>query len=121
MLLAIPLLLCSLAITVSAQGGRDSARVLLFSATAAFRHDSIPTAIRALQANAQSINVTFDSTEDGSLFTTENLDRYDAVVFLSNTGEGVLLERRFDKHTAHWNVVELQYSMIRARRRFKPI
>lgn len=63
-------------------------RVLIYSATAAFRHDSIPTAIAALKANSASINVTFDDTEDRADFNDINLANYDGVVFLSNTGEG---------------------------------
>lgn len=84
MLLAIPIYLCSLAIAVNAQ---SLARVLIFSATTGFRHDSIPTAIQTLRNNSPTINVEFDATEDGSLFTDENLARYNAVVFLSTTGD----------------------------------
>ena len=64
------------------------ARVLIYSATAEFRHDSIPTAIDALKRNGASANVNFDATEDQTLFTDEALSAYDALLFLSNTGEG---------------------------------
>ncbi|KAG6909945.1 hypothetical protein DXG01_014214 [Tephrocybe rancida] len=63
------------------------ARILIYSATAGFRHDSIPTATAALKANGPSINAQFDSTEDKSQFTLENLSQYDALLFLSTTGE----------------------------------
>ncbi|KAG6899088.1 hypothetical protein C0993_000992 [Termitomyces sp. T159_Od127] len=63
------------------------ARILIYSATAGFRHDSIPTAIAALKANGSAINVEFDSTEDKTRFTVENLSQYDALLFLSTTGE----------------------------------
>jgi hypothetical protein len=66
-----------------------TARLLLFSATQRFRHASIPTAIRVLQERGASIDVEFDATEDASLFTDANLAKYDALVFLSTTGEGV--------------------------------
>jgi len=72
--------------TIQAQN--PQARVLIYSATREFRHDSIPTAIQALRSNASSINVTFDNTEDQSEFTDDNLARYDAILFLDNTGEG---------------------------------
>ncbi|EGN99082.1 hypothetical protein SERLA73DRAFT_73646 [Serpula lacrymans var. lacrymans S7.3] len=62
------------------------ARLLLYSATADFRHDSIPASIEALQAKAASIDVQFDNTEDKSQFNDENLAKYDAVVFLNNSG-----------------------------------
>lgn len=69
----------------------QQARILLYTATAAFRHDSIPTAIESLQNGASSHNVLFDATEERSVFTEENLSRYDAVMFVSTTGEGEFL------------------------------
>ncbi|KAL4264757.1 Class I glutamine amidotransferase-like protein [Pleurotus pulmonarius] len=65
----------------------QSPRILIYSATRAFRHDSIPTAIEALQNASNAINVRFDSTEDQALFNDQNLARYDAILFLSTTGE----------------------------------
>ncbi|KAL1737084.1 trehalose utilization-domain-containing protein [Schizophyllum commune] len=62
-------------------------RVLIYSATEQFRHDSIPTAVRALKDAGSSASITFDATEDKSLFTDDNLKQYDALVFLSNTGQ----------------------------------
>ncbi|KAL1679945.1 trehalose utilization-domain-containing protein [Schizophyllum commune] len=62
-------------------------RVLIYSATEQFRHDSIPTAVQALKDAGYSASITFDATEDKSLFTDDNLKQYDALVFLSNTGE----------------------------------
>lgn len=50
-----------------------------------FRHDSIPTAIAALQNQTQLYNITFDATEDQTQFNTANLALYDGVVFLSTT------------------------------------
>ncbi|KAL0572322.1 hypothetical protein V5O48_009644 [Marasmius crinis-equi] len=64
-----------------------SASVLIYSATQGFRHDSIPTAIEALKARGPSVNIDFDNTEDENQFTDGNLARYDAIVFLSTTGE----------------------------------
>ncbi|KAJ6570190.1 ThuA-like domain-containing protein [Mycena vulgaris] len=55
------------------------ARVLVYTATKGFRHDSIPTAIEALNKQAKLVNVT--------QFTNQNLARYDAIMFLSTTGE----------------------------------
>ncbi|KAL1687337.1 trehalose utilization-domain-containing protein [Schizophyllum commune] len=62
-------------------------RVLIYSATEQFRHDSIPTAVQALKDAGNSAYITFDATEDKSLFTDDNLKQYDALVFLSNTGQ----------------------------------
>lgn len=64
--------------------------VLIYSATAGFRHDSIPTAIQALKDAGPSHNVLFNNTEDKTWFTDETLAKYDGVLFLSTTGEGEL-------------------------------
>lgn len=65
-------------------------RVLIYSATRDYRHESIPTAIEALTRRGKSINVWFESTEDESWFVYDRLCQYDAIVFLSNSGEGEL-------------------------------
>lgn len=67
---------------------QNTARALIYSATADFRHDSIPTAIEALKDQGPTHNVTFDQTEDQTVFTDDHLAQYDALVFLMNTGEG---------------------------------
>ncbi|MFI6105258.1 ThuA domain-containing protein [Streptomyces sp. NPDC051310] len=66
---------------------RTAKRVLVFSRTAGFRHDSIPAGTAALKELGASSNITVDATEEPRQFTTGNLARYDAVVFLSTTGD----------------------------------
>jgi hypothetical protein len=61
--------------------------VLLYSATADFRHDSIPTAVAALQRAAPA-TIHFVPTEDEAQFRDATLSNFDAVLFLSTTGEG---------------------------------
>ncbi|NJP33155.1 ThuA domain-containing protein [Micromonospora thermarum] len=61
--------------------------VLVFSKTAGFRHDSIPTGIAAIQQLGAANGFTVDTTEDGAAFTDENLARYRVVVWLSTTGD----------------------------------
>jgi len=61
-------------------------RILVFSKTGGFRHDSIPDGIacvRELLADRYEI----DATEDAALFTRDNLKRYRCVVFVSTTGD----------------------------------
>ncbi|KAI0723533.1 class I glutamine amidotransferase-like protein [Earliella scabrosa] len=65
----------------------NAARVLVYSATRGFRHDSIPTAVDALLQAGPSRRIAFDHTEDQTWFTDDRLAQYDAVLFLSNTGE----------------------------------
>ncbi|KAG9051077.1 hypothetical protein FS837_012585 [Tulasnella sp. UAMH 9824] len=61
------------------------AKVLIFSATNGYRHDSIPDAINALTAAGPSHNIEFDPTEDSTAFTDANLANYDAILFLMVT------------------------------------
>ncbi|MEU2246563.1 ThuA domain-containing protein [Streptomyces sp. NPDC019224] len=66
---------------------RTAKRVLVFSKTAGFRHDAIPEGIAALKELGKGSNITVDATEEAGQFTTANLARYDAVVFMSTTGD----------------------------------
>ncbi|MEV4541816.1 ThuA domain-containing protein [Micromonospora echinaurantiaca] len=61
--------------------------VLVFSKTAGFRHDSIPTGIAAIQQLGAEHGFTVDTTEDGAAFSDDNLARYRAVIWLSTTGD----------------------------------
>ncbi len=61
-------------------------RVLVFTRTMGFRHDSIPDGIEAVKRIGAGI-YEVDATEDPAAFSDENLKRYAAVVFLSTTGE----------------------------------
>ena len=64
-------------------------RVLVFSKTTGFRHDSIPAGITAIRQLGQQNNFTVDTTEDDTKFTDTNLAQYAAVIFLSTTGDPV--------------------------------
>jgi cytochrome c len=97
------LALLALALPASAQAqtvdapavgrGCDEARlgpdekVLVFSETTAFRHDSIATGREAICELAGRDKIAVDWTEDSAVFTAEALAQYDAVVFLSTTGD----------------------------------
>jgi len=61
-------------------------RLLVFSKTAAFRHDSIPDGIACVR-ELLGERYEIDATEDAAAFTPANLARYKAVVFLSTTGD----------------------------------
>ena len=61
--------------------------VLVFSKTSAFRHDSIPDGIAAIQELGKAHDFAVDSTEDAARFTDTELARYKVVVFLSTTGD----------------------------------
>jgi uncharacterized protein len=62
-------------------------KVLVFSKTAGFRHSSIPNGIAAIQLLGQQNGFSVTATEDAAQFTTANLAQYQAVVWLSTTGD----------------------------------
>jgi type 1 glutamine amidotransferase len=61
--------------------------VLVFSKTAGFRHDAIPVGIQTIRDLGTANNFTVTATEDAGQFTSANLAQYEAVVFLSTTGD----------------------------------
>ena len=63
----------------------NTPRVLVFSKTAGFYHESIPTGIEALQKLGAENGFEVDTTKDASFFTESRLKKYKAVVFLSTT------------------------------------
>lgn len=64
----------------------EETRLLVFSKTVGFRHESIPAGIEAMRRLADENGYVVDATEDGSAFTDDNLARYQAVVFLNTSG-----------------------------------
>ncbi len=79
------LLLCMLMLGTSA-GIAQTFDVLVFSKTEGFRHNSIPNGIAAIQQLGLDNNFNVVATEDASLFAFENLVQYEAIIFLSTTG-----------------------------------
>jgi len=67
--------------------GHPRFSALVFSKTAAFRHDSIPAGVAAIQQLGARHHFSVDATEDAAAFTDANLARYDVVIWLSTTGD----------------------------------
>src|SRR5688500_9951436 len=65
----------------------QESRVLVFSKTAGYRHSSIGVGIAAVRKLGQENGFSVDATEDAAAFTSKNLARYSAVVFLNTTGD----------------------------------
>jgi cytochrome c len=61
-------------------------KVLVFSKTEGYRHESIAAGKAAFQKMAKEKGFLVDLTEDATQFTTNNLKNYQAVVFLNTTG-----------------------------------
>ena len=73
--------------SAAAESTQPRFAVLVFSKTSAFRHDSIPDGIAAIQTLGAENGFAVDSTEDAARFTDAELARYKVVVFLSTTGD----------------------------------
>ncbi|MGW1531484.1 ThuA domain-containing protein [Streptomyces aureus] len=61
-------------------------RVLVYTRTTGYRHDSIPAAVGAVRALGRAHGFATDATEDPAVLEAP-LDPYAAVVFLSTSGE----------------------------------
>jgi type 1 glutamine amidotransferase len=77
----------SAAPATSATDAGTSIRVLVFSATAGYRHASIPDGIAALRSLAAQRGWILSATEDATQFQDATLSALDVVVFLSTTGD----------------------------------
>ena len=73
--------------SAAAESTQPRFAVLVFSKTSAFRHDSIPDGIAAIQTLGAENGFAVDSTEDAARFTDAELARYKVVVFLCTTGD----------------------------------
>ncbi|GAA1024344.1 hypothetical protein Aple_099890 [Acrocarpospora pleiomorpha] len=99
MALVLPLMPVLLLLTSpanAAAAAEPDFKVLVFSKTSGFRHDSIPDGIAAIQKLGQENNFAVDATEDSTLFTDANLAQYQAVIFLSTTGDPLNTQEQKD-------------------------
>jgi len=76
----------SVLLTACSNKREGQPKVLVFSKTEGFRHESIPKRRQALLKMAKEHNFSVDTTENSASFTKENLSQYSAVVFLNTTG-----------------------------------
>jgi cytochrome c len=75
---------------------KEPTRILVFSKTTVFRHESIPAGIEAIKKLCAAHNILVDTTENAANFHEENLKRYSAVIFLSTTGDVLNPEQQND-------------------------
>lgn len=83
----LPLLLAMFLSTVPVAMAAANERVLVFTSTAKFRHDSIPTAVSTLRLLAERERMAVDQSENAADFNDANLARYRVVVFANTTGD----------------------------------
>jgi type 1 glutamine amidotransferase len=82
-----PLLALALCLLACAPASSEDFRVLVFTKTSGFRHDSIPNGIALVQALGAAHGFRVDASEDASRFTHKSLVPYRVVIFLNTTGE----------------------------------
>jgi type 1 glutamine amidotransferase len=83
------LIVVALLAAAYAAGAAEAAnpRVLVFTKTEGYRHDSIPAAIQAVRDLGAKNAFDVTATEDDTVFNAGGLAPYDAVVFLLTTGD----------------------------------
>jgi type 1 glutamine amidotransferase len=87
------LLFFSLSAACSQTGGNgdpvagSDKRILVFTQTNGYRHQSIEKGVATLRVLAESAGLSLDQTEDSLQFNPKNLSRYGLVIFLSTTGD----------------------------------
>jgi uncharacterized protein len=88
--------LFSLAFISCSTGAQDNepeftepARILVFSKTAGFRHESISSGIKMIFDLSHRQNWVVTATEDASVFQENTLDPFDVVVFMNPTGDAL--------------------------------
>ncbi len=65
----------------------ESINLLVFTKTEGFRHTSIEPGVEAMKKICQENGFSLDHSEDASVFTAENLAKYQVMVFLNTTGD----------------------------------
>lgn len=71
----------------AASGGVGTARVLVFSRTLGYRHDSIERGVAALDELGHERGFSVVASEDAARFADASLGAFDVVVFLCTTGD----------------------------------
>lgn len=84
--LFIALFLAAFSYTTPALPKSAAPKILVFSKTLAFRHDSIPAGIAAIKDMGAKRGWRVDATEDAGQFTDSNLRKYAVVVWLNTSG-----------------------------------
>ncbi|TAG29600.1 MAG: ThuA domain-containing protein [Sphingobacteriia bacterium] len=82
---------------------KRSKKVLIFSKTNGYRHESIEAGVAAIRKLGAENNFSVDATEDSLFFTKANLKKYKTVIFLSATGEvlGTEQQKVFQQYIQH--------------------
>jgi len=78
--------------------GHKQLKVLVFSKTAGYHHQSIAAGNIAIQKLGRENQFDVDTTSDASKFTLSNLKQYAVIIFLSTTGKASALFTEDEKN-----------------------
>lgn len=98
-ILSVLLIVIAVVMTTASAYARKP-KVLVFSKTLGFHHNSIKQGIEAIQKLGLANKFDIDSTTNSANFTPANLKQYAAVIFLSTTGDVLNNEQQaaFEKY-----------------------
>lgn len=74
------------AMAVDTSGQRRPHRILVFTRTTGFRHNSIGTAVETIKELGATRKIEVEATEDPAAFTHDSLRAYTALAFVNTTG-----------------------------------
>lgn len=81
------LLVFSLSVPVLSVAQSNTPKVLIFSKTLRYYHESIPSGIAAIMKLGQANGFDVDTTKNADFFTDNSLKKYAAIIWLSTTGD----------------------------------
>src|SRR3954468_2052911 len=80
-------LLFSIFFLTACSNKSGKAKVLVFTKTAGYHHQSIPSGVAAIQKMGSENNFDVDTTSNAEWFTDDTLKKYSSIIFLSTTGD----------------------------------
>lgn len=87
-------ILVILLVSVISTAQAQEPNVLVFHKTAGFHHESIPKGIKTIEDLGKENNFLVDETDDSKVFSSENLKKYELVIFLNTTGDILDLQQQ---------------------------
>ena len=96
----LPLIILSVVLLSCSHKRSGKPKILVFSKTMGFHHESIADGNAAIQKLGAQNNFDVDTTTNADLFNDDSLKQYSAIVFLSTTGDVLdnLQENSFERY-----------------------
>jgi len=96
----LPLIVLSVVLLSCSHKRSGKSKILVFSKTMGFHHESIADGNAAIKKLGAQNNFDVDTTTNADLFNDDSLKQYSAIVFLSTTGDVLdnLQENSFERY-----------------------